>query len=215
MRIDDGRAVADARGVGSSSRTEGTGWRYRLIWRTILGRSPRISPTLPLPAVFRSFGAGCGGRRTRRDRVPWSASTRSPRPTARPSGRCGLCLPSASDDGILGEEFGSLEGRSGLTWVLDPIDGNRAFLSGATTWGTLIGLDAGEGPILGLIDQPYTRERFMGGAGRAEMVRDGTRTVGDAALRRPRRRHPLRPPSPRSGQRTSAAASRRCATACA
>ena len=80
------------------------------------------------------------------------------------------------DDGILGEEFGPLEGRSGLTWVLDPIDGTRAFLSGATTWGTLIGLDAGEGPILGLIDQPYTRERFMGGAGRAEMVRDGART---------------------------------------
>jgi histidinol phosphatase-like enzyme (inositol monophosphatase family) len=77
------------------------------------------------------------------------------------------------DDGILGEEFGPLEGRSGLTWVLDPIDGTRAFMSGATTWGTLIGLDAGDGPILGLVDQPYIRERFMGGLGRAEMVRDG------------------------------------------
>jgi histidinol phosphatase-like enzyme (inositol monophosphatase family) len=77
------------------------------------------------------------------------------------------------DDAILGEEFGPEPGRSGLTWVLDPIDGTRAFLSGATTWGTLIGLDAGDGPILGLIDQPYTRERFMGGLGRAEMVRDG------------------------------------------
>ncbi len=80
------------------------------------------------------------------------------------------------DDGILGEEFGPLEGRSGLTWVLDPIDGTRAFLSGATTWGTLIGVDAGDGPVLGIIDQPYTRERFMGGLGRAEMVRDGLRT---------------------------------------
>lgn len=77
------------------------------------------------------------------------------------------------DDGILGEEFGPTEGRSGLTWVLDPIDGTRAFLSGATTWGTLIGLDDGSGPVLGIIDQPYTRERFMGGLGRAEMVRDG------------------------------------------
>jgi histidinol phosphatase-like enzyme (inositol monophosphatase family) len=77
------------------------------------------------------------------------------------------------DDGILGEEFGPVPGRSGLTWVLDPIDGTRAFLSGATTWGTLIGLDAGAGPILGLVDQPYIRERFMGGLGRAEMVRDG------------------------------------------
>ena len=87
-----------------------------------------------------------------------------------------------ADDGILGEEFGPLEGRSGLTWVLDPIDGTRAFLSGATTWGTLIGLDRGPvaalgGPLLGIIDQPYTRERFMGGLGRAEMVRDGVRVA--------------------------------------
>jgi histidinol phosphatase-like enzyme (inositol monophosphatase family) len=77
------------------------------------------------------------------------------------------------DDGILGEEFGHTAGSSGLTWVLDPIDGTRAFLSGATTWGILIGLDAGEGPVLGVVDQPYTRERFMGGLGRAEMRRDG------------------------------------------
>jgi histidinol phosphatase-like enzyme (inositol monophosphatase family) len=75
------------------------------------------------------------------------------------------------DDGILGEEFGFQAGRSGLTWVLDPIDGTRAFMSGATTWGTLIGLDAGNGPVLGLIDQPYIGERFMGGLGRAELVR--------------------------------------------
>lgn len=80
------------------------------------------------------------------------------------------------EDAIHGEEFGRSEGRSGLSWVLDPIDGTRAFLSGATTWGTLIGLDAGDGPVLGVIDQPYTRERFMGGLGRAEMVREGTRT---------------------------------------
>jgi histidinol phosphatase-like enzyme (inositol monophosphatase family) len=78
------------------------------------------------------------------------------------------------EDGILGEEFGPVPGRSGLTWVIDPIDGTRAFLSGATTWGTLIGLDAGGGPILGVVDQPYTRERFMGGLGRAELLRDGT-----------------------------------------
>ena len=54
--------------------------------------------------------------------------------------------------------------------MLDPIDGTRAFLSGAPTWGTLIGLDAGEGPFLGVIDQPFIGERFMGGLGRAEMA---------------------------------------------
>ena len=96
------------------------------------------------------------------------------------------------DDGILGEEFGPEPGRSGLTWVLDPIDGTRAFMSGATTWGTLIGLDAGEGPILGLIDQPYIGERFMGGA---RPRRAGARRRG-AAARGAR-------PAPRSATRSS------------
>lgn len=75
------------------------------------------------------------------------------------------------EDGILGEEFGTKPGTSGLTWVLDPIDGTRAFMSGATTWGTLIAVNAGAGPLLGLIDQPYVGERFMGGAGRAALTR--------------------------------------------
>ncbi len=73
------------------------------------------------------------------------------------------------DDAILGEEFGAKPGASGLTWVLDPIDGTRAYLSGAPTWGVLIAVNAGQGPILGLIDQPYIGERFLGGLGRAEM----------------------------------------------
>ena len=76
-------------------------------------------------------------------------------------------------DGVLGEEFGPKPGESGLTWVLDPIDGTRAFLSGATTWGTLIALNAGGAPLLGLIDQPYVGERFMGGLGRGAMRRGG------------------------------------------
>jgi histidinol phosphatase-like enzyme (inositol monophosphatase family) len=76
-------------------------------------------------------------------------------------------------DAILGEEFGSTPGRSGLTWVLDPIDGTRAFLSGAPSWGVLVGLDAGDGPILGIVDQPYIGERFIGGFGRAVLRRHG------------------------------------------
>ncbi len=77
-------------------------------------------------------------------------------------------------DGILGEEYSATTGASGLTWVLDPIDGTRAFLSGALSWGVLVGLDAGDGPVLGIIDQPYTGERFMGGLGRAELRRGDT-----------------------------------------
>jgi histidinol phosphatase-like enzyme (inositol monophosphatase family) len=72
-------------------------------------------------------------------------------------------------DGILGEEFGRSEGVSGLTWVLDPIDGTRGYLSGTPTWGVLISVRDASGPIYGIIDQPYIRERFEGGFGRAEV----------------------------------------------
>ena len=72
-------------------------------------------------------------------------------------------------DAILGEERGGTAGRSGLTWIIDPIDGTRSFLSGMPTWGVLIGLADASGAILGVIDQPYIGERFCGGLGRAEM----------------------------------------------
>lgn len=75
------------------------------------------------------------------------------------------------DDAIFGEEFGKTDGVSGLTWVLDPIDGTRAFISGAPSWGVLIGLNAGQGPILGIVDQPYIGERFVGGFGKADWAR--------------------------------------------
>lgn len=74
------------------------------------------------------------------------------------------------DDAVLGEEFGSKAGTSGLTWVLDPIDGTRGFISGTPTWGVLISLNDESGPRLGIIDQPYIGERFCGGFGRAEVI---------------------------------------------
>ena len=64
--------------------------------------------------------------------------------------------------GIFGEEHGYRPGPAGLTWVIDPIDGTRAFITGMPLWGTLIALFDGEKPILGLMDQPYTGERFVG-----------------------------------------------------
>ncbi|MEX0367343.1 MAG: histidinol-phosphatase [Ruegeria sp.] len=73
------------------------------------------------------------------------------------------------DDGIWGEEFGQEAGQSGRTWVLDPIDGTRAFISGTPTWGVLIALSGENGPELGIIDQPYIGERFLGGGGEARM----------------------------------------------
>lgn len=74
------------------------------------------------------------------------------------------------DDGIWGEEFGQQSGSSGRTWVLDPIDGTRGFISGTPTWGVLIALSDGDGPFLGIIDQPYISERFVGAPGLAEMT---------------------------------------------
>lgn len=73
------------------------------------------------------------------------------------------------DDAVLGEEFGRKDGTSGLTWVLDPIDGTRGFMSGTPTWGVLIAVTDASGPIYGLIDQPYIAERFEGGLGRAQL----------------------------------------------
>lgn len=90
------------------------------------------------------------------------------------------------NDAILGEEFGNTEGSSGLTWVLDPIDGTRGFIAGTPTWGVLIAAVDAQGPVYGLIDQPYIGERFEGGFGRAQMQgplgHRPLKTCGDRAL---------------------------------
>lgn len=85
----------------------------------------------------------------------------------------------APEDGILGEEHGSKPSKNGRTWILDPVDGTRAFIAGIPTWTVLIGLDAGEGPALSVIDQPHIGERFYGLAHgetrRTELDHDGAR----------------------------------------
>ena len=68
--------------------------------------------------------------------------------------------------GILGEEFGLERPEARLRWVLDPIDGTRAFITGRPTFGTLIALLDDDTPIVGIIDQPVTGERWIGAADR-------------------------------------------------
>lgn len=81
-------------------------------------------------------------------------------------------------DAILGEEHGHETGTSGLTWVLDPIDGTRAFITGRHTWGTLIALCEGDKPVLGIIDQPILRERFIGHERGSTLIsQEGTRRI--------------------------------------
>ena len=70
------------------------------------------------------------------------------------------------DHGILGEEFGAVRGDADYVWVLDPIDGTKSFISGVPLFGTLIALTRGRRPILGIIDQPISRERWVGAEGR-------------------------------------------------
>jgi myo-inositol-1(or 4)-monophosphatase len=69
------------------------------------------------------------------------------------------------DHDILGEEAGLDRGGSAYCWVLDPIDGTRAFITGRPSFGTLIGLLRDGVPILGIIDQPITGERWIGLSG--------------------------------------------------
>ena len=93
----------------------------------------------------------------------------------------------APDHGIVGEEFGSENADAEFVWVLDPLDGTRAFISGKPTFGTLIGLAHKGVPILGVIDMPILNERWVGGHGMATVL-NGTpaRTRACASLRQAR-----------------------------
>ncbi|MBV9568946.1 MAG: histidinol-phosphatase [Hyphomicrobiales bacterium] len=64
--------------------------------------------------------------------------------------------------GIIGEEFGAERRDAEYVWVLDPIDGTKAFLCGLPIWGTLIGLTHNGRPVYGMMNQPFSRERFSG-----------------------------------------------------
>lgn len=88
------------------------------------------------------------------------------------------------DDGIFGEEYGIKEGTSGLTWVLDPIDGTRGYISGTPTWGVLIAVGGEDGPVVGVVDQPYISERFFGAPDEAYV--DGPQGRFPLATRDPR-----------------------------
>lgn len=76
------------------------------------------------------------------------------------------------DHGIIGEEFGNTPGDR-YSWVLDPIDGTRSFISGIPLWGTLIGLLDGDRPVAGIMNQPFTGERFRGSANGAVLEHGG------------------------------------------
>ena len=75
------------------------------------------------------------------------------------------------DHGIIGEEYGLSRPNARWRWVIDPIDGTRAFITGRPTFGTLIALLDVDRPVLGIIDQPITGERWTGVTGKPTVYR--------------------------------------------
>ncbi len=84
-----------------------------------------------------------------------------------------------SGHAIVGEEQGATPGGS-RTWVIDPIDGTRAFISGMPAWGIMLGLVDGERPCVGVVHQPFTGETFYGDGRRAGLRRRGSDTPARA-----------------------------------
>jgi myo-inositol-1(or 4)-monophosphatase len=78
-----------------------------------------------------------------------------------------LIRRSFPDHGIIGEEFGEERPDAEYVWVLDPIDGTKSFITGMPAWGTLIALTRFGEPVFGIMNQPFTRERFSGDGGAA------------------------------------------------
>ena len=77
------------------------------------------------------------------------------------------------EHGVIGEEYGEDRPNAEFVWVLDPIDGTRAFISGLPLWTTLIGLRHQGRPVLGSIGQPYMDELFIGHAGGSRLMSRG------------------------------------------
>lgn len=82
------------------------------------------------------------------------------------------------EDGIIGEEFGDERTGAEFVWIIDPIDGTRSFISGRPIFGTLIAAACDGVPVLGIIDQPISGERWVAGTGH------GTTFGGAAAATR-------------------------------
>jgi histidinol phosphatase-like enzyme (inositol monophosphatase family) len=77
------------------------------------------------------------------------------------------------DHGVIGEEYGEDRPDAEFVWVVDPIDGTKAFVAGLPVWTTLIGLRFQGEPVLGSIGQPFTGELFIGQAGGSRLISGG------------------------------------------
>lgn len=87
------------------------------------------------------------------------------------------------EDGILGEEHGAVRTDAEYVWVLDPIDGTRAFINGLPVFGTLVSLTHRGAPILGVIDMPVLGDRWIGAVGHAPRFVTTGNGAGPARVR--------------------------------
>ncbi len=115
-------------------------------------------------AVIRPFFRAALTAELKADRTPVTIADRSAEQAMR-----AILAERFPEHGIQGEEFGIDRPDARLRWVIDPIDGTKAFITGRPVFGTLIGLVEEGRPLLGVIDQPITGERWIG-------VRDRTTT---------------------------------------
>ncbi len=111
-------------------------------------------------AVIRPFFRAGLTATLKADRTPVTIADRSAEQAMR-----AVLAERFPDHGIQGEEFGTDRPDARFRWVLDPIDGTKAFITGRPVFGTLVALMDGGRPVLGVIDQPVTRERWIGVAG--------------------------------------------------
>jgi histidinol phosphatase-like enzyme (inositol monophosphatase family) len=129
-------------------------------------------------AAIRPLFRGAFGLETKADLSPVTRADREAEAAMRR-----ILDAERSGDGVIGEEYGEKPGVTGRQWVLDPIDGTRSFTVGRPIFGTLIALVEGGWPVLGVIDQPIARERWVGVAGRPTTLNGApSRTRGCAAL---------------------------------
>lgn len=108
-------------------------------------------------AAIRPYFRHAHGLETKSDASPVTLADRAAEAAMRQ-----LIERAFPDDAIVGEEYGTKPGKSDRAWVLDPIDGTRAFISGRPIFGTLIALMIEGWPMLGVIDQPILKERWTG-----------------------------------------------------
>lgn len=130
--------------------------------------SPDAKKFLPLaerladaarPIVQRHFRAGAGFE-IKGDQSPVTIADREAEAAMRV-----LLDAECPEHGIEGEEHGRKEGSSDWVWYLDPIDGTKSYICGVPMFGTLIGLAHAGRPVLGVLDQPITGERWCAAGG--------------------------------------------------